>query len=257
MAARTVLGIDLGGALQATTGYAVLTGKRKPRVLAAGVIKKAKSADVAEDRLLDLLGGHKPDLVAMDAPLTLPPCLSCPSFCQGPGLDRCELESARLIWEAGGNPVTERLCEVQLREEIRGGKPLPTMRIGQIAGRGAALARRLRAQKAEQGQAHGPELIEVYPTASLKRWGLPDKPAVKKGEKAQRSYRRKILKTLDHRISGREKFPQCVNDGHVFDGLIAALTGWAWPDELEGPGEDFNAASGWIWLPRRVDSPSQ
>jgi hypothetical protein len=127
------------------------------------------------------------------------------------------------------------------------------MRIAQFAVRGVALARRLRAQGTERGEAQGPNLIEVYPTGSLKRWGLPDKPGSEEEGKAQLRYRRKIL---DQRVSDHEKFPQCVKDGHVFDGLIAALTGWAWPDGLEGPGEDFNAASGWIWLPRRGDGSS-
>ncbi len=254
MVARTILGIDLGGALQATTGYAVLTGKRKPRIVAAGIIERANSADIAEGRLLELLDDHKPDLVAIDSPLSLPPCLVCPSFCQGPDPDRCELRSAQLIWRTGGNPLTERLCEVQLRQEFGGSKPQPTMRIAQFAVRGVALSRRLRAQRAERGEAERPALIEVYPTGSLSRWGLPDK----KREEAQWDYRRKILKRLDHRISGLQRFQQpAESDGHVFDGLIAALTGWAWPDGLEGPGEDFNAASGWIWLPRRVGSSSQ
>jgi predicted nuclease with RNAse H fold len=249
VAARTVLGIDLGGALQATTGYAVLAGAREPKLLSTGVIASAKSADEGERRLLELLETHRPDLVAVDAPLTLPPCLTCPSSCQGPAPDQCELESARLIWQAGGNPVTERLCEIQLRQEIGGGKPLPTMRIGQISARGSALARRLRARRAERGATGGPDLIEVYPTASLKRLGFPDKPAVGKDKKAQESYRRKVLKNLGPGFPGPEA-SECVVDGHAFDGLVAAYTGWLWPDGLDAPSQDFNAASGWIWLPR-------
>ena len=250
MASRVVLGIDLGGALQATTGYAVLTGDRKPRLLSAGVIGSAKSPDEGERRLLELIETHQPDLLAVDAPLTLPPCLTCPSFCQGPGPDRCELESARLIWRAGGNPMTERLCEIQLRKEIGGGKPLPTMRIGQISARGSALARRLRARRAERGPSGGPDLIEVYPTGSLKRLGLPSRPAASEGEKAQVSYRREVLKKLGPGFSVAEA-SECVADGHAFDGLIAAYTGWLWPKGLDAPSQDFNAAAGWIWLPRQ------
>lgn len=46
--------------------------------------------------------------------------------------DLCELDAARRVWEHGEHPVTERLCEVMLREELASG-PLPTMRIAQIA----------------------------------------------------------------------------------------------------------------------------
>jgi hypothetical protein len=127
---RTVLGIDLGGALQATTGYAVLSGIRRPKLKSVGVLPRSASADAAEGLLLGLFHEWQPSLVAVDAPLTLPPCLVCPSSCQGPGADSCELRAARQVWEVGGNPVTERLCEVRLRKEIGGGKPLPTMRIG-------------------------------------------------------------------------------------------------------------------------------
>lgn len=37
---------------------------------------------------------------------------------------------------------------------------------------------------------------------------------------------------------------------HAFDALIAAYTGWLAPDGLEPPPADFNAAAGWIWLPK-------
>lgn len=122
---RTIIGVDLGGALQATTGYAVLSGVDGPRLVEAGVLPRSDTADQAERMLLDLLGSRDPSLVAIDAPLTLPPCLTCPSSCQGPDSERCELRAAHLVWETGGNPVTERLCEVRLRAEIGGGKPLP------------------------------------------------------------------------------------------------------------------------------------
>jgi predicted nuclease with RNAse H fold len=249
---KTVLGIDLGGALQATTGYAVLTGVRRPALKAVGVMPRSRSANAAECDLFALLDSWQPSLVAIDAPLTLPPCLICPSSCQGPGKDRCELQAARLVWEAGGNPVTERLCEVRLRDEMRGGKPLPTMRIGQIAGRGVALARRLRAFRAERGLVGGPEAIEVYPAASLLRWGCGQRPSRREGAETARRFRVKVLGVLGEQISGLDAPGIVHEDDHAFDALIAAYTGWLAPEKLEQPPEGFNAASGWIWLPNAV-----
>ncbi|HXV05735.1 MAG TPA: DUF429 domain-containing protein [Solirubrobacterales bacterium] len=246
----TVLGIDLGGALQATTGYAVLSGIGAPKLKSVGVLPRSATADAAEGLLLGLLDEWRPSLVAVDAPLTLPPCLVCPSSCQGPGVDSCELQAARQVWEAGGNPVTERLCEVRLREEIGGGKPLPTMRIGQIAGRGVVLARRLRARRAERGPMAGPELIEVYPAASLLRLGFEGRPARKEGEAAARGFQSRVLTTLGERIVGLDGDVDELPGSHAFDAVIAAYTGWLAPDGLEPPPGDFNAAAGWIWLPR-------
>jgi predicted nuclease with RNAse H fold len=247
---RTVLGIDLGGALQATTGYAVLSGDQRPRLVEAGVLPRSDTADRAERVLFDLIGRWDSSLVAIDAPLTLPPCLTCPSSCQGPDSERCELRAAHLIWEAGCNPVTERLCEVRMREEIGGGKPLPTMRIGQIAGRGVALARRLRARRAERGVIGGPELIEVYPAASLLRLGYGSRPGQADGETATADFRLGVLDDLDSRISGLADLAEVLTDGHAFDALIAAYTGWLAPEHLDAPPDDFNAASGWIWIPK-------
>jgi predicted nuclease with RNAse H fold len=247
-----VLGVDLGGALQATTGYAVLVGARKPRVRTAGVLARSQSADDAERLLLGLLDDWQPTLVAVDAPLTLPPCLVCPSSCQGPNSDLCELQAARQVWEVGGNPVTERLCEVRLRSEVGGGKPLPTMRIGQIAARGVALARRLRARRAERGPMGGPDLIEVYPAASLRRLGFRRRRN-EVGEGGEARFRRRVLRVLGAAIAGLDGALECQADGHAFDALIAAYTGWLAPEGLEQPPPGFNVAAGWIWLPQLPD----
>jgi predicted nuclease with RNAse H fold len=140
--------------------------------------------------------------------------------------------------------------QVRLRKEIGGGKPLPTMRIGQIAGRGVALARRLRAQRAERGPVAGSELIEVYPAASLLRLGFDGRPARKEGEVAARRFRSRVLRKLGERIVGLDGDEDELPDDHAFDAVIAAYTGWLAPDGLEPPPGDFNAAAGWIWLPR-------
>jgi predicted nuclease with RNAse H fold len=249
MAARRVLGIDLGGALQPTTGYALLSGARKPRLEDVGVLPRGKTAAAAESALVELIDRRRPTLVAVDSPLTLPPCLTCPSYCQGPSPDQCELEASRRIWDRTGNPLTERLCELELWKSV-GVKPLPTMRIAQYAVRGVALARRLRALRAERGPVGGPELIEVYPAASLRRLGFGDRPPESSDEARKRRFRSRVLRGLGSKISGLDDDRECRDEGHAFDALIAAYTGWLAPEGLEAPPEDFNAASGWIWVPK-------
>ena len=56
-----------------------LEGNQKPRLVAADHPGKAASPQAAETTLLTLIDDAGPDVVAIDAPLTLPPCLTCPS----------------------------------------------------------------------------------------------------------------------------------------------------------------------------------
>jgi predicted nuclease with RNAse H fold len=247
-----VLGIDLGGARMATTGIALLVGDQRPRLSLAETLPRATTAERAERRLLEVIEDIRPDVVAIDAPLTLPPCLSCPSFCRGPAEDLCELQAARDVWNAGGHPVTERLCEVRLRGELQSG-PLPTMRIAQIAARGVALARRILAGGTRLGAPGSVQVLEVYPYATLSRLGGAD-PAFRpqtQGEDDQ-DFADRILNRLADELDGIEDHADALRDGHARDALIAALTGWLGPDGLEQPPPAFNQASGWIWFPRRV-----
>src|SRR3954451_8251206 len=69
---RTVIGVDLGGARMATAGIAVLSGTDLPRATSASRLPKATTAERAERRLLEVIEDARPDVVAMDAPLTLP-----------------------------------------------------------------------------------------------------------------------------------------------------------------------------------------
>lgn len=245
-----MLGIDLGGASMPNTGYVVLDGESRPHIRAADWLRKCKTPEEAERRLLDLIGAWRPSLVAIDAPLTLPPCLTCPSFCRGPGKGLCELKAAELVWEQGGNPVTERLCEVLLRPELDSG-PLPTMRIGQIAARGAALARRLAAMGSRAAPWGSAEVLEVYPYATLSRLGNRDRSLrPKEPDEESHAFAHRILRALGEQVDGIESHRAQFQNGHVLDALVAAYTGWLSPDDLEDPG-DFNVASGWIWLPQR------
>lgn len=252
-----MLGIDLGGARMRTTGTVLLAGTDRPRVHAASVLSKGKTAEQAEKALLHVIEDARPSLVAVDAPLTLPPCLSCPSFCRGPSADLCELQAARDVWDAHGHPVTERLCEVRLRKELDSG-PLPTMRIAQIAARGVALARRVLAGGTSLGAPGAVAVLEVYPYATLWRLGERDTRLRPRwsGEPDQ-AFSDRILAGLSGEIGNLDEHRSDLVSGHAVDALIAAYTGWLHPDRVESPPPDYNLASGWIWMPRREEAPSK
>lgn len=184
----------------------------------------------------------------------MPPGVTCPAFCRGPGPALCELEAAKLVWAAGGNPVTERLCEVRLRPELDAGPP-PTMRIAQIAARGYALSRRLNALRAESAPWGAAEVLEVYPYATLARLGEQNSTLRPKDRKESReTFTDRLLGALSNAIDGLDEARDRFANGHVLDALVAAYTGWLSPDGLEQP-EGFNVASGWIWLPREPVGP--
>lgn len=245
---RKVLGIDLGGAASATTGYALLGGSASPSLLRAEKLEKGTSPRQAEDALLALLDDAGPDLVAIDAPLTLPPCLTCPSYCRGPG-ELCELQAAREMWDAGWNPVSQRPCEKVLQDEVDE-RPMPTMQLGVITGRAVAFARKL----ATRGQAPSilerQEVLEVYPRATLSRLSKQTPSlAPKHKDEADEVYRERLVRGFGQLIDIGDHAPALANP-HVLDGLIAAYTAWLAPEGLEPPPKGFNVASGWIWFPK-------
>lgn len=246
--ARRALGIDLGGAASDTTGYVVLEGTDRPVVAAAGRPAKSATPREAEERLLALVDDCSPTVVAIDAPLTLPPCMTCPSYCQGPGA-ACELRAAQDMWAAGRNPVSQRPCEIHIEEHV-GERPLPTMQLGVITARAVALGRRLANRGVPPSVLQRGEVLEVYPRATLRRLGDRDPRLLPrhKGE-APEAFRARVLGGLAESVDGIAEHHGALSNGHVFDGLVAAYTGWLGPARLEGPPPELNLSAGWIWVP--------
>ncbi len=244
-----VLGIDLGGASSDTTGFVVLEGHGRPEILTAGRPGKGSSPRDAEERLLALVDDHRPDVVAIDAPLTLPPCLTCPSYCRGPG-ELCELRAAQQMWAAGRNPVSQRPCELFIEEELDE-RPIPTMQLGVITARAVAFARRLATRGTPPSVMERGEVLEVYPRASLRRLSETE-PRLRPREKgeAPAAFRGRALEGFGTLLDGIDCHAAELEDGHVFDALVAAYTGWLGSDGLLGPPSGFNLASGWIWVPK-------
>lgn len=242
------LGIDLGGASSDTTGYAVLEAGDRPKLLAAGRPSKGSNPREAEQRLVDLIDEWQPAVVAIDAPLTLPPCLTCPSYCRGPG-ELCELGAANRLWDRNWNAVSQRECELHISDHLHE-RPLPTMQLGVITARAVALANRLATRGTPPSVMERGEVLEVYPKATLRQLAVsnPSLAPRQKGEEPD-AYRKRVLSALAQRIDNLGAHADALQSGHVFDGLIAAYTGWLSPTGLQPPPDNFNVASGWIWYP--------
>jgi predicted nuclease with RNAse H fold len=221
----------------------------------ANVVPAARTPIEAEDALLALVDRLKPDLLAIDAPLTLPPCLSCPSSCRGPGVDLCELESAREMWACGSNPVSRRRCELEARVLISGLDPKPTMGLGAITARAVTLVRKLGNRGEPPASITRREVLEVYPRATLARLGTRDPQLRPRGRgEDEAAYRCRIIDGLEGDVVGlcdvADHRSNMESNSDVLDAVLAAYTGWLSPDGLEEPPEGFNLATGWIWFPK-------
>ena len=156
------------------------------------------------------------------------------------------------MWAAGHNPVSQRACEIHVQEEV-GERPLPTMQIGVITARAVAFARGLVNRGAAPALMQRGEILEVYPRASLRRLASHD-PELRPRDKHEdhSAFRARVLGALSAEVDRLDDFPAALANGHVFDAVIAAYTGWLGPDGLEPPPAGFNLASGWIWVPHAV-----
>ena len=247
------LGIDLAGALGPKNGYAVVVGDEGPRLTEAGLLPVAKSASEGEAALVNLIDGVAPEVLAIDAPLTLPPCLTCPDYCRGPDPVLCELHGARQMWEQGSNPVSRRPCEVEARKAIPGLDPKPTMGLGIITARAVALVRKLEVRGRAPASISRREILEVYPAASLIRLStLSNKLEPKQAGEEEVDFCARAATGLGEiglgDVEAHRKAIEASRD--VLDAVIAAYTGWLGPERLEAPPEGFNLASGWIWFPK-------
>lgn len=255
MAPRRCLGIDLGGAASPTTGIVLLEGDGgRPRIVEdPGPVclpKRERPVD-GERMLFDLIVRARPDTVAIDAPLTLPPCLTCSVFCPGPGEHECETPVARRMWASGANPTSQRRCELFLRDQF-GERPLPTMQLGALTARAIPLARRLRRERPEV------MVLEVYPRVT--RIALADrderfrprepKPHETRAQ-VRAASRAATLDALEGLVDRAAELRPELDNTHVLDALIAAYTGWLGVEGCVPPPEGMmREREGWIWFPR-------
>lgn len=263
------IGVDLGGGKGKTTAVAILR-PTDGRVAVEMLAPRLGEAPLYDDALIDLLErkGTRA-VVAIDAPLTLPPCLRCQvPVC--PGQSACvdpAVMAMRGLADDGSShrdlrrgkppvtPYTQRVTEVYLH---RRRQVLPRETLGQ--GMGPLTARAAHLVRALAGRFRLDEnLLEVYPKATLRLMGI-DKPYKKSAH--EREARAEILDQLNGDLAfapgvWRE---DCVQSDHVFDAVICAYTaylwhrdGWQRPSDVFAPPED-----GWIWVqPEESDSETE
>ncbi len=219
-------------------------------------------------------------VVAINAPLTLPPCIRCQLAC--PGVGACEVpvvawmrqHAQALLGRQGRGdphkpvvtPYTQRAVDVLLAHEDLH----PRESLGQGMGPLAARAAYLRRVLSPRLRLHE-NLLEVHPPATLVRVvGSALERGLRQSESERVWELRKLVLT---RIGDRLRFdyvwPELVvRSPHVFDAVIAGYTaflwaseGWWGPADLVGAGatEPLREAvraldlhwleDGWIWTP--------
>ncbi len=238
-----VLGVDLGGGKGKKTAAATLRVDPVDPKKGATVVDFAprpRELPLYDHSLLALLRGYGDDtLVAIDAPLTLPPCLRCQvSLC--PGQADCvdgsvvQMRAAAASHAGEGDrhsrrgkpqitPYTQRETELRLFLE-RGITPREAL--GQGTGPLAARAAHLTRALADRFRLNE-NLIEVSPKATLAALGFTKHT---RKHTHEREARAEVLEALapDLRFGPGVWREVCVQSDHLFDAVIAAYTGYLW-----------------------------
>jgi hypothetical protein len=290
------LGIGLGGGRGKTTAVARLEvgPDRAQLVLAEARVRREHRGGGSPPHegdaegpfrdavLLDYLDRWVDDdtVVAMDAPLTLPPCVACRLPC--PGIEACEVPAvawmrthARTLSSRRGrrdpqkplvSPYTQRPTEILLEHATLQPRETLGQGMGPLAARAAYLRRatspRLRLNE---------NLLEVHPRATLiRRFGPRVERESRRGEtEATWGTRAHMLEELAGALRFDRVWPELVvRNVHVFHAVVSAFTGHGWAREgWSGPAQllpeaadpDVRAAvreiearwtvDGWIWVP--------
>lgn len=248
---RRFIGIDLGGGRGKNTAIARLErGDGQPSLTVAeatvrqghrGTGNHEGDALFRDEVLVDYLRRWTDDetVVAINAPLTLPPCVRCTLPC--PGLTQCDVPSvawmrrwAPLLLPRGKSdptkpvvtPYTQRATEV-LWTAV-GARPREAL--GQGTGPLAARAAYLRRVLSPRLRLHE-NLLEVYPRATLTQlFGATTERRTRHGE-TERVWetRKEVLAGLREGIDYAYVWPEVVvRNTHVFGAVICAYTGFLW-----------------------------
>ncbi len=230
-------------------------------------------------------------VVAIDAPLTLPPCVRCQLPC--PGVTACSVPTVawmrtwapRLLRRGKSDPTkpvvtpyTQRATEV-LWTAV-GARPRETL--GQGTGPLAARATYLRRLLSPRLRLHE-NLLEVYPRATLTQlFGAATERRTRHGETSRVwETRKQVLAGLREGIDYAYVWPEVVvRNSHVFAAVLCAYTAFLWdrgawrgPADLAAAQVDDPSAppiadaaralddawveDGWICCPPRAGQPAR
>ena len=252
-AVMRVLGIDLAAQPKAT-GLVVLSRKTE------GEEQHKWVADLplgpaTDECLIDL--GSQVDVIGVDAPLGWPEpfvqaVLAHQSFEPWPGTEN-------------RRPLTHRRTDDHVRD-LGWGQPMSASadRLGSVAMRCALLQREWAKRWGAAAERDGSgRLIEVYPAAALRVWGI-SQPGYKGGTKAAadpaRTARNKIFAAVrtatESWLDLVAVSDKCVDSDHTLDALISAIIALAAQSNATScpkSAEDVKLAKteGWIHVPIR------
>lgn len=294
------VGVDLGGGRGKNTAVARLelsvsaAGRVRLGVAEAKVRHGQRGTGRADDEpggdalfrddvLIEYLRRWVDDttVVAINAPLTMPPCVRCQLPC--PGVHACTVPVVKWMrrWaprlrtrgrsdkaKPAATPYTQRATEMLSRAV--GVEPRETL--GQGSGPLAARAHYLRRVLSPMLRLHE-NLLEVHPRATVRRqFGEAIDQKLRQGE-TERVWgtRKRILVGLTEGIAFDYVWPELVvRNAHVFNAVLCAFTAFVWartpgaapatlsiagrgePDVLAQAVEDLGELwleDGWIWLP--------
>jgi hypothetical protein len=254
---RRFVGIDLGGGRGKNTAVARLEltrrsdGSERLGVAEAkvryghrgtgGVDEPGGDALFRDEVLVEYIDRWVDDstLVAINAPLTLPPCIRCRLPC--PGVPACDVPVVEWMRDWGPRllgrgrsdpgkpavtPYTQRATE--LLWTAAGQRPRETL--GQGTGPLAARAAYLRRALSPKLRLHE-NLLEVHPRATLsKLFGEEPERHARHGE-AERVWatRKRLLGSLGEGFAFDYVWPEVVvRNTHVFYAVVSAYTGFLW-----------------------------
>ncbi len=153
---KTILGIDLGGCMSGNSAY-VLARYENEKIVVTEHFKEPKHKDhlECEKYLIETLNRLRPDMICIDAPLSLPRVLIDPAFIPKQRVGKGEVL----------NPFLFRDTDYFLYKEF-GLKPMPPAgdRIGRLTARAVSLLRQLKYDgSALEIEGKYVPIYEVYP----------------------------------------------------------------------------------------------
>jgi predicted nuclease with RNAse H fold len=224
-------GIDLGGRRTGTTAIALLDGSKAPSVRAV-LADRSLRGDRGDFEVRRVLGS--PDVVAIDAPLSLPHAV----VCRDDECPECFPGGAAAPSYGARYPLDSAAAWRSVRHVEKA--PMPTVMIAGIAFRAIYLARLLRRA--------GLKVIEAWPMGAYRALARAAQqvPSAHEGDD---EWRRALLEARVDGVSEAAPRGQPAERDRL-DSIAAAYVGWLWlrrearsvPPEAEPDAEA-------IWIP--------
>lgn len=221
-----VLGIDLaaGRGITEVVVLRVDDGSHHP------IFDAASHRQVAtDDEIVAAVAAAHPAVLAIDAPLTLPRAVMRGLSSQmAPNRDADEQQRAERNTEmpvsadAGDNSPYTRAAERDLIWSTLGIRPLPVSFLGGLTFRAISLLPRLRTAAPEA------TIVEVFPSATLRRLDITQPAAGTKAAKTTEASRRIAQRGMREHIVGLAEPDVELYGADLLDALAAALTGVAY-----------------------------